>query len=295
MMEPVSKDVIERIQERYPNLRRSERLVADYLREHSNERLEMSITEFADTLGVSEATVSRFTRALGYKGFADMKLYLAAESAESAVDHRIGNIPVAMHETDSLIETSRKLVMALSSAMGETQKLLDHASIQAAVSAVINAKEVLFMGVGGAAAVCDEAAHLLLKAGVHAISHADGYTQIIAATTANESTTVFGVSHTGMTDTVANALMTARANKAKTICITSGPESPVGKAGEIALITWHHEAEQIPLYGDFLEGRMCQLYIIYLIYLGVLFQTGADSRDALEATAANLAKFYLQK
>lgn len=283
--------IVARIQERYPDLRKSEKTVADYLCAHSDSRLEMSITELANTLGVSEATVSRFTRALGYRGYSEMKLALASESSAG---RQFVNIPTTMHETDSLVEISQKLYGALSSSIGESQKHLDFEAVQSAVAQVLKAEHVLFLGVGGAASVCEEAAHLLLKSGIQATVHRDGYTQLVATTTVDETFTVFGISHTGTTDTVARSLSLARERGSKTFAITSDRDSAVATAAEHALITWHHGPPQVPLYGDFLEGRICQMYIIYLIYLGVLFQSGGSAKQCLHDTAENLKQHFMR-
>jgi len=279
----MTKGIALRLQEKYGQLRKSERRVADYLKEHQSQRLEMSITEFASTLDVSEATISRFTRALGYKGFVDMKLALASESFSS---DRFSNLPPEMRETDPLSDMSYKLLGALSSAMSETQKHLVYDDIQQVISHVLQSDEVIFLGVGGAVAVCKEAVHLFLKAGVQA--------QVVAATAA-ETTTFIGVSHTGTTEDVASALRVAMRRGATTIAITSNLESSVAKAADIALWTWTPDAPQIPLYGDFLEGRLCQIYIIYMIYLGVLFQSKGAAPKSLEETASTLKDFFLRK
>ncbi|MEP0519752.1 MAG: MurR/RpiR family transcriptional regulator [Hyphomicrobiales bacterium] len=285
------KGIVLRLQEKYSQLRKSERLVADYLRANASQRLDMSITEFANTLDVSEATISRFTRALGYRGFADMKLALASESVQS---NQFTNLPAEMKETDPLDEIGFKLLGALGAAMNETQKHVDYDSVQTVVDHVLASQHVIFMGVGGAVSVCEEAVHLLLKAGIQATTHRDGYTQQVVATTSSENVTVFGVSHTGTTEDVAKALRVARENGAKTIAITSNLESSVAEAAEISLWTWTPNTPQIPLYGDFLEGRVCQIYIIYLIYLGVLFQSGGKAPASLEATAESLKRYFLR-
>ena len=149
--------------------------MADYLREHSSERLEMTITEFANTLNISEATISRFTRALGYKGFSDMKLALASER----VSHeQFVNLPAEMKEDDPLPSISFKLLGALRTAMDETQKHIVYEDIQTVIDHVLAADEIIFMGVGGAVAVCEEAVHLFLKAGIKATCHRDGLSLI---------------------------------------------------------------------------------------------------------------------
>lgn len=285
------KGIILRLQEKYGQLRKSERLVADYLRANASQRLDMSITEFANTLDISEATISRFTRALGYKGFSDMKLALASESVQG---NQFANLPAEMKETDPLDEISFKLLGALGAAMSETQKHIDYSNVQKVVDHVLTSQNVIFMGVGGAVSVCEEAVHLLLKAGIQATTHRDGYTQQVVATTSSDKVTVFGVSHTGTTEDVAKALRVARENGAKTIAITSNLESAVAEAAEISLWTWTPNTPQIPLYGDFLEGRVCQIYIVYLIYLGVLFQSGGKAPKSLEATAESLKRYFLR-
>ena len=285
----MEKGILLRLQEKYGQLRKSEQLVADYLRDHASERLDMSITEFSNTLDISEATISRFTRALGYKGFADMKLALATESAHG---EQFINLPAEMKENDSLAEVSHKLLSALGTAMGETQKYINYHDIQDVVKHVLSAQRVLFFGVGGAVSVCEEAVHLFLKAGIQATCHRDGYTQQVVASTCSSDMTVIGVSHTGTTEDVASALAVARKAGAKTIAITSNQESAVAKAAEITLWTWTPDIPQIPLYGDFLEGRVCQIYIVYIIYLGVLFQSGGEAPKALEVTAESLKSYF---
>lgn len=282
-------DLLARIQTHYGGLRRSERIVADYLRVHAGERLDASITQFARTLGVSEATISRVSRALGYDGYPKLKLSLA-EGASRV--NRFANLPSDLDEADAVITLSEKLSMTLASSLRETHKLLDADRIEKAVDAIAGASKTVFVGVGGAASICDEAVHMFLKAGIDASSYRDGYTQIVAAATMSPARTLVGISHTGRTRTVATALAQARELGSKTIAITSDPQSEVAQAAEIVLVTWHHTAPQVPLYGDFLEGRICQLFLIDLIYLGLLFRSGQPAKKALSDTGRALERYY---
>ena len=73
-------------------------------------------------VGVSEATVSRVSRALGYRGYPDMKLSMA-EGAGSRPP--FSNIPIEIDESDSLITTSGNLAVLLAANLQGTQRLLD--------------------------------------------------------------------------------------------------------------------------------------------------------------------------
>ena len=281
--------LLDRIDAGYGSLRKSERIVADHLRKLAGTRIDLSITELGRTMGISEATISRVSRALGYAGFQDMKLSMA-EGAGSRSS--FANIPIEIDENDSLIQTSSNLAMLLSVCLQGTQRMLDGGQLEAVVAALLAAQKIVFVGVGGAAAICQEAAHLFSKAGLDAIAYSDGYSQIIAAANLDSSGVMVGVSHTGTTDTVANALSVARENNCITIAITSDPASAVGQAAEIALVTWNSSTPSVPLYGDFIEGRISQLFLIDLLYLGVLFNAGPKTSRQLTATTSALERYY---
>lgn len=287
---PVAKsDLVQRVQERYGQLRPSERIVADYLREHSGRRLDLSITEFAQVLGVSEATISRVSRALGYSGFSDLKLSLA----EGAVGRsQITNIPAELVPGDDLLSTSATLSMLLSASIQGTQRMLNAEALNGAVDALRRARRVVLAGVGGAAAICDEAAHIFMKAGLDADAYSDGYTQVVAAANLGDDCVMIGISHTGTTNPVAQALALARRNGATTIAITSDAGSIVARSADVVLTTWTSATPSVPLHGDFLEGRVSQMFLIDLLYLGLLFEDGAKRVDHLRITAEALEQYF---
>lgn len=287
---PLHGDLLERIQERYGSLRKSERVVADFLRENAGTRLDSSITELGRKLGVSEATISRVSRALGYEGFPDLKLSVA-EGARPRGSY--ANLPVEIEGSDSLIQTSGKLVSLMMAALEGTQRMLDAQRLEQAVEAITKARKIIFVGVGGGAAICDEAAHLFLKAGFDAASYRDGYTQTIIAAKLTPEDVVVGISHTGTTHTVSDALLLARENGATTIAITSDPESEVARAAHVCLATWGATQQVVPLHGDFLEGRLSQLFLVDVLYVGVLFRAGESTAHNLRLTGAALVKHYL--
>ncbi len=285
------RSMLERIQDHYGSLRKSERVVADFLRDNANSRLDASITELARTLGVSEATISRVSRALGYVGYSDLKLSMA-EGVRGGAKNNFANLPVEIDESDSLIRTSAKLAALLVSGLERTQRMLDAHSLERAVEALHNARKIVFVGVGGGAAICDEAAHMFLKAGFDVSSYSDGYTQTIISAKLKPEDVMVGISHTGTTQTVAEAMRLASEKGATTIAITSDANSDVAQAGTVCLTTWGASQQAVPLYGDFLEGRLSQLFLIDLLYVGVLFRSGGTTAENLQLTGAALEKHY---
>lgn len=279
---------IVRLQTSYPLLWKSEKKIADYLQQHADQRIDYSITEFGKLLNVSEATVSRFCRAVGFQGFQDLKLSLAT-SLNPAEEFK--NVPIDIHETDSMAEIGKKLVDTLATNLIETQRNLNTENILAAVDAIVQAKHVGLFGIGGSSTVLSAANHLFVKAGINCSVYNDGYMQTVIASLLNENSVAIGVSNTGLSMTVVNALKIASENNAVTICITSNSTSPLAQFSQICLLTALTKKD-IPLYGDFLEARMSQLYIIDLLYLGILFKLGDLSKKNLQRSTEVLKTYY---
>ena len=56
-----------------------EKKIAEYLEKIQEGFLTDTITEFAEKAGVSDATVVRFCRHIGYKGYQDFKMHMAQD------------------------------------------------------------------------------------------------------------------------------------------------------------------------------------------------------------------------
>lgn len=80
-MPPFGESVLERMSSEYYELTSSEKKIVDYIMQHRMETQDMSISQLAEACGVAEATVSRFCRRLGSKGYGAFRLALANSTA----------------------------------------------------------------------------------------------------------------------------------------------------------------------------------------------------------------------
>ena len=69
----------------YNDMGRSEKRVADWLFSHSGEVLPYSITDLASKCESSEATIVRFSKRLGCRGYQDLKITLAKEHEKKVI------------------------------------------------------------------------------------------------------------------------------------------------------------------------------------------------------------------
>jgi D-arabinose 5-phosphate isomerase GutQ len=73
--------------------------------------------------------------------------------------------------------------------------------------------------------------------------------------------------------------------------MTSDRESALGRASQICLAT-PLEYKDKPLYGGAIDAKVCQLYLVDLLYLGVLFKLGKPLKRNLKTTAYALGTYY---
>ena len=78
------------IQLSYNQFTKTEKKIADYVVQNTNKVLFMSITELSESCGVADASVHRFCRTMGVKGYQEfkMKLSLSATSEEETTHEK---------------------------------------------------------------------------------------------------------------------------------------------------------------------------------------------------------------
>jgi len=286
----IMSDFIQHLQAHYSTLRKSEKKIADYLQQHAQERLDFSITELARRLEVSETTISRFCRVIGLRGFQDLKLSMAASLSLNGAEG-FKNIPPAIHENDATPEIGRKLSESLAGSLAKTQQSLNVGDMENAIDAIARARQIFVYGIGGSAVIAQAAHHLFTKAGLNCVVYTDGYMQTVSASMLKSKMVALGVSNTGITKHVVDAAKIAAKKGAATIALTSDRESPLARSCKICLAT-PVEYMDTPLYGGAIDAKVCQLYLVDLLYLGVLFKLGNPLKRNLKTTAYALRTYY---
>ena len=228
----------------------------------------MSIGALASACGASTATISRFCTNLGYSGYRDFQLDLAAAVAETrrvTLDEfpdEIGARPEAIIRR--VFECNRQSLV-------ETEKILDHGELIQVARIIRRARRIFFLGIGGSGLVALEAAERFMSVGLTAIAAVDPYQQIFATANLGRADVVIGISHTGQTAHVIEAVRTARRRGAHTVAITNYPQSSLAAASEFHLITVFREHRISAAVSSSLIAQMCvidSLYFMVASWLG---------------------------
>ena len=279
-----TENVFETISQKYYDLTASEKKTADYLMAHQEESQYMSIAELAEESGVAEATVSRFCRRLGYKGYNAFKLAIANANAQ-----RVRETPAAA-EADSLEELARKLCAVDSAALEQTMELMDFDAVRRAVDLLEQGERVFCMGQGGSMLIAAEAAHLFSTASVKFFAIGDSHLQMIRAANMGPQDVVLFFSYSGATRDMMETLQTVRAHGAQIVLVTRFPKSPGGALADVVLRCGANES---PLQLGSVAAKVAQLLLLDVLFAEFCRRAPEASEASREQVAAALAEKHL--
>ena len=285
-MPDTTPNVFDTISQSYYELTASERKTADYVLKNRDRSQYLSIGELAEESGVAEATVSRFCRRLGYKGYNAFKLAIANAGAPKPA--AASDKPI--RDSDDPIELARKLYAVESEAMLQTLSLLRPAELDKAVTILRNARKVLCMGQGGSMILASEAAHLFSVCEGKYVPVSDSHMQIIAAATLTEADAVLFFSYTGATMDMMETLTVVREQGAKTILITRFPRSPGAALADVVLQCGSNES---PLEHGSVPARIAQLFLLDILFTRVTLSEPDGCQTNRQRIAAALADKHL--
>jgi DNA-binding MurR/RpiR family transcriptional regulator len=250
-------NVFAKISDSYYQLTSSEKKVADYIVVQQQKVQYLSISELAGACGVADATISRFCRQIGYRGYNAFKLAVAKSTV---VRQGIpGPLSGEVTPEDSIPDMCRKLFSSEVEALAQTQELVRPDTIRAAADALLAADKVLCMGQGGSMIMAEEAAHLFSTTfdGYYAVR--DSHLQTIAATHLTPRDAVLYFSYSGATRDLMDLLPVIRARGARTLLVTRFPKSPGAAAADIVLQCGSNEN---PLQLGSVAARIAQIYLL---------------------------------
>jgi DNA-binding MurR/RpiR family transcriptional regulator len=262
------------------SLRTAEQRVADYVLEHSGEVVHSSVSEVAQASGTSEATVVRLCRALGYRGFPEMKLVLARDLARQEEPGEEGG--AVLTAADGVDVVARRVFEAGMQALIDTMELQQASHLEHAVALLAAARRIVFCGVGDSGLVVQAAAHSFQLIGLEAQAQSDPQLQRIAVCHLGPGDAVVGIAYLGTAPEVVAALRIAAAAGAATIGLTSQAGSPLGRTASVTLLV---AGPEIRVVDQPIAPHGATLALIDALFAAVALRRQEDTTRALARVA----------
>jgi len=245
---------------------------------------ESSITRLARQCQTSETTVLRFCRAIDLAGYPELRIALARAAQWEETDKRAGApLNGTINQGDSLSDLVAKITHADSRAIDETGAAVDLRTLAAAVDSVASARRIDIYGVGASALVAHDLHQKLHRIGLTSFSWADPHLALTSAALLTNKDVAIGISHTGSTVDVIDALRVARENGATTVAVTNFVKAPIAAQAELVLTT---AARETTFRSGAMSSRIAQLALVDCLFAAVAQRSYAAAISDLETTYA---------
>ncbi|RSZ57711.1 glucokinase [Massilia atriviolacea] len=259
--------LMERVQHLQHELTPAEQRVATLVLEQPRLVLGEPIADIARLAEVSQPTVIRFCRSLGFLGLADFKLRFASSLT--------GAIPVRHSQVrggDSTHDVSAKVIDNTVSAILKFRDQLDVRALDRAIELLTRARRVEFYAMGNSRVVALDGQHKFFRFRIPTSSYGDSHLFSLAAELLKPGDVVIAISNSGRLPELLAAVDAARAAGADVIAMT-GSGTPLARKATVCLAVDHAEDST-----SFLSmiSRIMQLLLIDILSVGI--SLGADAQ-----------------
>ena len=222
--------VVERIRRSRADFSATEAAIAERVLADPQAVLVATTSSLAGSAGVSQASVVRFCRALGYAGLPDLRLALAQELSRRDLEHeRSGVAHGRIDASDSLADLAAKIAFHEARSIEQTARRLDLNVLEEVARAITAPRSVTVFGVGASGLVAADLTQKLQRIGQPCQFHADTHVQRVHAALLDADDVAIGFSFSGRTRDVDDCLRLARDGGAFTVAVT-GETMEIGRA-----------------------------------------------------------------
>ena len=226
-------DLLVRLNKNYNTLSKGQKQLAAYITENYDRAAFITASKMGRIVGVSESTVVRFAYALGYDGYPELQ-----KSLQELIRNKLTSVQRIQLTGDlQPNDVLRSVLKSDVSNIRATIDLIDNASFNAAINALLEAKKVYIVGLMSAAPLAQFLAYYLgfVMDNVVMVSGAMGNIYEDLFRISSEDVCI-GISFPRYSNRTIDALDFARGKGATIIAITDSVSSPIAEKAEHALI-----------------------------------------------------------
>jgi len=245
----------------------TEENLINYILQNGETVLYDSIHKLAEQSGVSSAAIVRFSKKMGYQGFMDFKLTLAADFATEKEEKADQNISSQISFGDTMETIIHKSRLANLDVVEQTYQLIDAKELSQAVSYLKSARRIYLFGIGASGACCNDLAQKFSRIGSEVVYYVDSHAQVASSIHITAQDVVIGISYSGDKREINSAIAYGRGQEAYVIAITQHNNNPLGNLADSMLIVPSLEQD---LRVGAIASRNATLIYTDLLYLGFL-------------------------
>ena len=267
-----------RIKDILPRLSTGEAAVASYILQDPKKITDMSISELSNACSVSAATVVRFCKSIGCKGFKDLcvQLSLDIKTGQHTVLEYSEISPGAA--TDAIINAVKDNAV---NSINNTLNILDRTTIETVVDYICDATRVDFYGAGASGLLALDAQHKFIRIGKYSITSEALSVQFVSAASLKPGDIAIFISYSGETQDTIDVAKIAKNTGATTVSITRFGKNTLAELTDYSL---HIVSNEGFVRSGAMSSRICMLTLIDIIFSLTVSRTYDQVKTNLDKT-----------
>lgn len=277
--------LLDSIRHQLDSLSKSERKVALAVLQNPEQAVTRNITALAKRAEVSEPTVVRFCRTIGYEGWQDFKLKLAQGLALALPD--ADESPL---QDDLAADLVNKICSRSINTLLDLRNSLDANAVEKALDVLARASKIEFYGQGTSGIVAADAQHKFFRSGVPTVAYADPHIHSIAASLLRKGDAVVAISQRGNSAALLRSVQLARKAGADVIAL-----APTGTPlADVATVLIPIDLNSNPDPYTPISARLAHLVVIDILAVGLALKRGPEFRKKMQNVQKALQKLDVQ-
>lgn len=258
-------NILLKIRGQLPYLKPALKRIAEYVLSNTDRVKTQKIREVASLCQVSEATVTRFVREIGMGSFQGLKIAMAemGVAGKNSTAQIRKEVYHDISKADSIETIIDKIAFQSVETLKNTKALISPTEIEKAISAIEKAGILAIYCCGASTVAGQSAKSRFYRVGKNCFLSTDATEQAISASSLDKRCVVMGITSSGRTKAVVNAMKIAKEAGATTLCITDSGKSPVVAYSDITFFTSSRFSSFLQ---DSMTSRMPQILIIDILY-----------------------------
>lgn len=260
----INDNILIKIRDMKDSLTPVEKLVAEYVLENLEEIPHLSIKSLAQLTKTSDASVLRFCKTMGYKGYRNFIVSISASigSMDEEQKDQYTDIQPGDDLSTIISNTSRNN----SKSIEDTLSVIDKNEIARAVKVLRESNRLVFFGIGASGLVGIDAEQKFSRINKMCHTYTDGHSQLTAATLMDKSDVAIFISNSGNTIEILDALEIVKKNGARVIAITKYNKSELAEKADIVLSI---STPEVTIRSGAMGSRIAMLTVIDILFAGV--------------------------
>ena len=209
--------LLRHIKNTLPDLRKSEKIVGEFILADPKSIITMKTAEASSAMGISEPTLIRFCKALGFTGYQELKINLSQQLA--ADDYFV---MYEIDQNDTIHELCEKVFDTTISEILNVRSQIDQNVLSDAIEILANAGRVEFYAFGGSAPVAMDGQHKFFRLKIPSSYISDPHIQFMSANSLGKDDVVVVISQSGTTSALIDSVKIVRKSGVKVIGIMPG-------------------------------------------------------------------------